>query len=88
MQQFYSDFWSTLELSQQLLNMAFQVGETYDKPPGLQIDCSKPLNIFDFAFGLKTIFHSFSILYFQKNLKSIAFPIVCEKGVILPNQTV
>ena len=48
---------------------------------------SKHLNSLDFDFGPKTIVYSFSDSIFQKNLKSIAFPIVCEKGVILRIQT-
>ena len=47
---------------------------------------SKQLNILDFDFGPNTIVYSFSI-FFQKNLKSIAFTIVYEKGVTLRNRT-
>ena len=45
--------------------------------------CFKTIEYF-FDFGSKTIVYSF----FQKNLKLIAFLIVCDNGVILANLTV
>ena len=39
-------------------------------------------------FGPKTVVYSFYDSFFQKNLKSIAFPIVCDKDVLLENRTV
>ena len=50
----------------------------------LLIDCFKTIEYFRFQFGPKTIVYYFFDYSFQKNLKSIAFPIVCEKGIILP----
>ena len=53
----------------------------------LLIDCFKTIEYFRFQFWSQNhclfLFNSF----FQKNLESIAFPIVCEKGVIPPNRT-
>ena len=51
----------------------------------LPIDCFKAFEIFDFDY--KTIVHSFSDFFFQKNPKLIASPIVCIKDVILGNLT-
>ena len=54
---------------------------------GLLIDCFKTIECFRFRFWSHNRCLFFSWFFFQKNLKSIAFPIFCEKGVILRNPT-
>ena len=46
---------------------------------------SKWLVIFDFDFGSKTIVYSFLDSFSKKNVKLIAFPIVCDNGVYFGN---
>ena len=59
---------------------------TRSRETGLPIDCFKTIEFFD--FGPKTIVYCFQCFFFQKTLKSIAFPIVCKKGLLLQNRTV
>ena len=59
---------------------------TRSRETGLPIDCFKTMEYFRFWSQNHCLF--FSMLFFQKTLKSIAFPIVCEKGLLLQNRTV
>ena len=54
---------------------------------GLLIDCFKTIEYFRFRFWSQNHCLFFFDSFFQKNLKSIEFPIVCKKGVILRNRT-
>ena len=80
-------FWAGLDKFIRLVLTSFCLVDRKWASPGLLIDWFKTIEYFRFWFWSQNHFLFCCFSFLQNNLKSIAFPIVCEKGVILLNWT-